>query len=438
MAAEVLQENQIIGLHPKVDLLPRSPILFGVRPTLFFPTSNLLNHKYKYFRYMLESQPTIHKRPSALTSKNSVLMLGWLSILLLLIPMGSSFATASDIRITSPSQNSLSSTSLTVSGTFTSPSTPTIIVSIAGTNTTASVSTGSWSVSVTVPNGWHIVRAIMFDSNGVFTTSTNFFANDGSSNIAQVKYPVLNIEYSQVCRALLTTSNSTCPPLNELIQFDNSTQSVSGKFVHDVKKGWIRTPPMIKNAELFYTHHIVCVDCQINADTLSTMQTIFIEPSDQYLDYVKHNYYSTVTNNTQVGQGGLTTYNISTTNENNAGMIIYHKKYVDDACMSADIVYSRALMLDTIKYLESGCKVSNVSNTSIVKIPNNPLVNYNRTTNVPFHKFVLDSPYSSLVYKSQISHIKSTQLGLCINGHVCHNQPVIKNNFDASWSAKSK
>ncbi len=131
-------------------------------------------------------------------------------------------------------------------------------------------------------------------------------------------------------------------------------------------------------------------------------------------------------------------------------MLIYHDRYVDDTCMSADIVYSRSLMLDTIKYLESGCKQTSISNTSVVQIPNNPLVNYNRTTNVPFHKFILDSPYSSLNYKNYLKSLlhghsifsgNKTAGGLgpgnCIT-HICANQPSMQNNFNAAWSAKPK
>lgn len=292
---------------------------------------------------------------------------------------------SSNISITSPADNGfISSTTVTIGGSYVSPdSTPTVILTVDGTNYTQSVGSGSWSTSLTLDNGWHQAMAILQDSNGIKKTSEQFLIWTG--NMKTTKYPVIAIEYSQACLALLKSKTQTsCPTLYELKKFDTSNQKISGKF--EIKnQTWIRTKPQVTNHYMFYTdqkNKAVCVACQIDLINPDIVQVIFIEPSG--FSYLKHNFSTVVESNVSINS----TVNV---NYRDASLTIFYDRYVDDGCNTANMDYSTSLMADTIGYLKSGCTVTNFNKTS--------------TSVVPSHPFVMDSRYSSLRYDAILTSV---------------------------------
>jgi hypothetical protein len=371
----------------------------------------------------LERQP-IHKRPYALTSE-SLFLLGCLSLFFIIPILPAYSLTSSDITIKSPTLNTQFTTaSVPISGTFVSPTkAPSITVYIDGSayaasvgisSTTTDITIGTWSVSLSAGNGWHTLKATMSDGNGAKSDSTQFYVNDGTVNQAQIKYPVINIEYTQTCKALLKEGiTHSCPTLDKLIPFDTSNQRVSGKFVNGTH-GWYRTLPQLKNAYQFYTTPTICVDCMIDANSQSSMQSIWIEPIG--FSYTQHTFTGTTVTNYELNRtGGLIPYT-STVNEQNAGLLVYHDKFVDGSCLSAEIVYDNKTIPDTIKYLKGGCADKTYLNTTQTKVPNSP--------------FSFANPYSSLHLKQMVSAIKATGgLGDCIRHHCSYTDLYKKDGW---------
>lgn len=365
---------------------------------------------------MLESQSYIHKRPTALTSIALILLLGWLSF-------HSSYGTVqTDIEITSPPYNTVLNTASTViSGTYASNYPPTITLTIENSNYVVSVDPThlTWSTSISTSEGWHTAKVTINDNGKTLVTSTQFMINTGG-NKAQIKYPVLNIEYSQACRALIKHGDySTCPKLSDIASFDTSNQHVSGKLVIDKNGIMTRTEPQLKNAYNFYKNFTICVDCQIDAATESTMQTIFFDPTS--FPYTKHSFTSVSTNVT--GFIKLVPYNYTTTfNEQNAGMTVYYDRYVTDDCMVGNLVYSSALLQDTINYMKSGCKITFFNKTTTTVIPKHT-IDYAKA---PQYQ------YMNYIHKSLRNNV-----GNCIT-QKCDAVPNPQNNFNGAWSIKKK
>lgn len=362
---------------------------------------------------MLESQPNIH-RP-ILTSFAMLLLLGWLS--------SQSFAVVSptDITITTPKYNTvLSSSSVVISGTYSSANIPTITLTVEGKNYGVSYNTKllTWSSTLSLSNGWHTVKATLNDGGKILVTSSQFMINTGG-NKAQVKYPQLNIEYSQACRAMISHGDfTTCPRLSDLIPYDTSNQHYSGKFVQG-KYDMVRTNPQLKNAFMWYKNFTICVDCQIDASSEATMQNIFLEATANF-PYTKHTSVNVSTNNT--GLIKLVPYNYTTTfNEVNAGLTIYHDRYVTDNCMEANLVYSPELLQDTINYMKSGCKITFYNKTTTTIIPFHP-IDYK---NAPQYQ-----------YMNYVAQSLKNNIGNCITKQ-CTPVKNPQNNFNAEWGGKN-
>lgn len=348
---------------------------------------------------MFERQSKIHKRFAILFA------FGCLSFVFLnIIP---AYATASDITITSPVLNGrYTSTSISVSGTFTSPTNPpTITVTVDQSGRSASVGVestengiikGSWSSSINVGNGWHTLHATISDGNGALSDSVQFYVNDGTTIIPQIKWNQINVEYSQACQAMTSRGDySSCPSLDKLIPVDTSNQRVSGHFVQG-KYGIVREKPQLTNAYQFYDKPTVCVACFIDANSESTMKIIWIVPRG--FSYTLHDYASHNENITT----SATTYQISTINDRIAGLTVYHDKFVNELCNSAQVVYKDSTTLPTtIQYMKDGCKDKNYLNTTQTIVPNTP--------------FSFDNPYSSLFYKQQVAKIVAAHPGKCFN-----------------------
>lgn len=355
---------------------------------------------------MIEKQPTHKHRP---WNNNIVSLMGCFSILFLILLIHPVFATTpSDVTIVSPTINQQFTTlSIPISGTFTSPNDPpSITVSLDQSISSASITsiskigdgyTGTWSISLGSSNGWHTLKATISDSNGVTTDSTQFYINDGTTILSQIKFKEIPIEYSQACLAMVRTGDySVCPPLDKLIPFDTSNQKVSGHFVQG-KYGLIREKPQLHNAQEFYNKTTICVDCFIDGNSDSQMQIIWIVP--HVFAYTIHTFSSTTINDTS----NSGTYHVSTVNEQNAGFTVYHDRYVDDTCMSAQVVYQNSQTIaDTIKYLVGKCTDKSYFNTTQTIIPNTP--------------FDFNNPYSSLHYDAVVSQVKSNHPGNCMEG----------------------
>lgn len=356
---------------------------------------------------MIEKQPT-HKQLIKSPTAKTYSLIGCFSILFLLMIIPSALATtSSDVTILSPVINQKFNTnSIGISGTFTSPDNPpNISISIDQNSYGASVGNivslgdgykGTWAVSVGTSNGWHTVKAIISDSNGVTSDTVQFYTNDGSAIISQIKFKEIPVEYSQACLAMINQGDySSCPPMEKLIPVDTSNQAVSGHFVQG-KYGMVREKPQMRNAQEFYDKSTVCVGCYIDGNSDSQMQIIWIVP--HLFSYSLHDFTTSTINDTS----GSGTYHISTVNEQNAGLTVYHDKYVDDSCMSAQVVYKDANTLpDTIKYLEGNCVDKSYFNTTQTIVPNTP--------------FSFDNPYSSLYYKAVTDKVKAEHPGLCMD-----------------------
>lgn len=354
---------------------------------------------------MIEKQPH-HKHDSP----SLLIPVGCFSILLFFLLPSAFGITSSDVTITSPVLNQkFTSTSIPISGTFSSPSNPpSIYVSTSGSSSSAAINsirsfsdgyTGTWSASLSAGNGWHTVKATISDSNGALTDSAQFYVNDGTTIITPLKFKEIPIEYSQACLAMISHGDySSCPSMEKLIPVDKSNQKISGHFIQG-KYGTIREKPQMQNAQQFYTDTTPCVGCFIDGNSDSQMQIIWIVP--HLFPYTLHNFTSTTINDTS----NSGTYHISTVNEQNAGLTIYHDKYVDEACMSAQVVYKDENTIpDTIKYMTGNCKDKSYFNTTRTIIPDTPWDSHNPLSNI------------SLKYKAVVDHVKALHPGNCQDG----------------------
>src|SRR6185437_10644029 len=92
--------------------------------------------------------------------------------------------------------------------------------------------------------------------------------------------------------------------------------------------------------------------------------------------------------------------NQNDTSDRGLSMKSYEDRFVASNCMEARLGPSLPLIEDTINYLESGCKSTNMNITKIITQKEIP--------------FSYDNPYSTLHYQSLVSKVKATGgLGDC-------------------------
>lgn len=187
--------------------------------------------------------------------------------------------------------------------------------------------------------------------------------------------------------------NSTCPATSQLVKYDTSNQKVSGKFV--ISNGEvIRTNPQLKNHWLWYYTPIVCIICKVPLDKPDLFSVIFIEP-----------------------QGF--TYTYKTDNATNNTFKSYKDRFTTPDCISTMIGTTKNfdyLLNDTIHYVLSGCKITNI--------------NINQTNTLKQTPFNYDNPYSTLHYQKQIQQLKTSVVKNCINVKCDIKDPYIKKNWN--------
>lgn len=229
--------------------------------------------------------------------------------------------------------------------------------------------------------------------------------NDTSHNELKSQYNIIMIIPSEGCtNAYKNHVKTSCPPLQDLVKYDNSNQKVSGYFYSRDGLTLERSNPQMKNHWQYYTYTnktITCVYCTGNYLTTDLYKTIILQQADSF-EYAPHNYVSTPYTIPQYNQsaGNFTNYVIQV-NEADVGLTTLFNRSVV-GCNTATIAYSDELLNDTIHYLESGCKVTHFNQTKTYSPPNTP--------------WSWNNPYSSLHYKSVTDEIKSNHPGNCING----------------------
>lgn len=197
-----------------------------------------------------------------------------------------------------------------------------------------------------------------------------------TAQAAPLKYNILAVVYSEGCETMLNHHlNTTCPTLDKIWKYDTSNKAVSGKLIIDHGK-FVRTIPQVKNHYMWYINMTVCVDCELDLFSYSTIKTIFIEPSsftyitkDQVIKN-SHNFYS------------------------------YSNRYVSSDCSTSTIGYSDSLLQDTISYMLSNCTHTSYSGNQTNTIKDTP-IDYK---NAPAYK-----------YQNWLDKIKqTTHTGNCI------------------------
>lgn len=240
-------------------------------------------------------------------------------------------------------------------------------------------------------------------SNGICTTGITYnngtiTGNDTANLESRTHYPIIMIIPSELCtKAYENHIKTDCPPLQDIIKYDNSNQNISGKIVFSFSNGTTtaidRTLPQVKNHWQYYAnsnHTIICVYCTGNYLTNDLYQTIILESSD--FSYAPLSFVGKTVTMYEPNATGymLPAYNY-TDNEMYSSLTTFSDRFVTDDCKSATIKYSDWLLNDTINYLKSGCKITSYNKTSTQTVPNTP--------------WVYDNPFSSLHYLSALKQM---------------------------------
>lgn len=311
------------------------------------------------------------------------------------------------------------------SGTYFSPDPQTIFVSGVSTLTSAPVitividsrtygtasltSATTWSVSGgVIPAGWHTVTAFIDDTNGDKNISIDFLVTS-IGHQQPLKYKnIIAIEYSDTCQTLINNNiTSDCPPVSELMNWDNSNQKVSGHFRLQSNGLFIREKPQVTNFYSFYdteNYTTVCVLCAVDLVNPDVLPVIWIEPHG-------YSYAATdISSPDQIVQDPGQDISIANTTVNTLNaktLTVYHDRYIQ-GCQTANISYSSFLMSDTINYIKSGCTTTSFNGTT--------------TTVIPYHEFQLNT-----IATNQANYVKYLNLGHstnCINTQ-CDTGPNI-------------
>lgn len=210
--------------------------------------------------------------------------------------------------------------------------------------------------------------------------------NDTANQEFKSKYNIIMVIPSELCtRAIENHLKTDCPSLNSLVKYDNSNQKISGQFIRQIDGTLTRANPGVKNHWQYYgytNHTIVCVYCTGNYITSDLYKTIILEPAS--FEFVPHEFINT-NYKVDIFNGVSGNYSSITfpVNEFDSGLTSYKNKSMQ-GCNSATIAYSDFLLNDTIKYLESDCKIKSYNQTTTQKVPNTP--------------WQYDNPFSSLHY----------------------------------------
>lgn len=310
--------------------------------------------------------------------------------------------------------------SLIANGTFqdyNSSAVPVITISIDNSQYTPNISGEYWNISLNLASGWHTLTATIRDQTSKDQQTVQFLVLNG--HMAIPKMNLLVIKESQVCLSLLKSgTNSSCPTLGELKQYDTSNQAIAGKILQNNDGTWYRTPPQLKDWWNFIDkkgNPVICVECDYDYALLSQAQVIFLEPHGfvfPSLDPVQYeNTTTTYWNGTD-----YVTKTIQVSSYPNTTLDVNFDRYVSPDCLTADIVYSKIMMLDTINYLDNGCKKSNLITNSTLLIPKVP--------------FDYNNPFSSLHYQSYAQSIKNTGgLSNCIIEKCDYKDPYSNSDY---------
>ena len=330
--------------------------------------------------------------------KNQFLILHVTSALLALV-LTLSFSpiyaqTVSHVNISNPPTNGIVSSGFQVIGNYQSDlKTPTILIELNKVNYTATDNNGIFTYTTSIPDGTYNMVVFMFDSSGTHRTSVQF--NQVSGHVSPVKYGLIIPYYSETCQRMVQAGDySVCPPLKELVSVDTSNQNISGHIGIKKDGTYVRSNPQSRNHYQFYTNMTdkkVCVDCFIDLASGDTVQQVIIEPSG--FTHVAHEFHTVTTNETGVTADGTPYWYLKSTNEDEAGMTIYHDWFPDSSCISVMIDYSQERYQDAIDYLKSNCTSHAYNDTT--------------TTVIPYHPFNMSSPFTSLpfdTYKQSIFH----------------------------------
>lgn len=276
---------------------------------------------------------------------------------------------------------------------------PPVITIVLDSNNYGPVSFGGgvWSVSgAAVSDGWHTLDAFITDSTGSRTSEIQFEVITQKFTPSNPYKNFIDVLYSNTCQTLVDHNDtSDCPSVEELSRWDTSNKHISGYFYH-TPNGLKRTDPQLTNHYIFYNNSpktIVCVLCTTDFSHIDITKTIFIVPKG--LTY-------TITDPTVPADQITSLYNNQTLtlNENAKSLTVFYDRYVT-GCLTAEISYSKNLMNDTLKYLESNCTIKpQINKTTTIK-PIIPIVDYNNSPQVLYEKWLLQS--------------KIVNLGNCIN-----------------------
>ena len=195
------------------------------------------------------------------------------------------------------------------------------------------------------------------------------------------KYPVILVSLSQTCEVLNKNNIKGCPSVEDIMKYDTSNQRVSGVFINE-NGTYHRTNPQIKNNWMTYQYSkipVICVECYFDITATTKSKQIIIQPNSF-------------------------TYVNKTESENTNKLYDYTGRYMQ-GCDIATIGNIPGLLQDTLNYMINDCKAS----TTNFHGQNN----YTRT----LHPFVMDSPYSSLAFNSNLMQI--------FHGHyILHNEKM--------------
>ena len=191
----------------------------------------------------------------------------------------------------------------------------------------------------------------------------------------------IGIVNSNVCITMHKAGiNSTCPTYKQLILLDTSNTDVSGKFGTDDNGYFHRFDTSVSNNYKFYD-----LDTQIRLfvdpprEMLSRIKMIELRPNfDTYTDaqnlvqYQEYEYIDVMVNSTF---GNTTqTKAIQVLNQTkDFARILYHDRYIDDACKYAIVNADKyeLLLADTINLMRNNCDESQTSFINVEYITTN-------------------------------------------------------------------